>query len=686
MTLAKLNAVVSLTLVCATGATATDYYWNPSAATGRLTLLETWGTKSGGTWTAATELPTTSDTLILNGGSATLETAEAEYGTDGKVEFPAFKVKNGGILEMVFPAGVQYVHGKGGMYVEQNSTLRVRSGTFFTNGKAMQLTSNAKAVFSGPDAMLRTIENGGQNNNHVLFLDTNPTIELENGAVASNAYFIAVGAGSCVRLTGAGTRLVAGSTINFSENKSATGSRIEVTDGARVEASSMSIGADESSILLRDITYTNGKTNYRVTLNGMRLSGECLSSTLDTSINFGGTDSRLFVSNCTATAEQLWWLGEGGGVGSEVTVTGGSDLSTGELVVGAQKSTNMTLRVTGAGTRMSVRCSNPHENSATIHMGYSASGGVNTAAEITDAGVGAQIVVDDGAYLELVPTAGTTTPGNVIGLAIGKATNGDRCRFTVGPGGEVYSRYRTHIGGTHSTWGGGSLGELLVSNGVYRSDASVSINGGTANNPLRASTNNVLSVVAGGKATFAGSLLFNSTSETGNGLVRVDNGSLTVLNVLATTSGKYGPSTVEIGGTNGTLTAGHLVDVSSPLNLRFKIGEAGRSTAEPMIHLTSTDYFHLPNTKEGLDNFTLRFDIDRKWAESGRRNYVDLLTMDKVTGNSTVDATDKSQLKALKDKIVAGDLINGCRLEVTADGRTLRLFAGPRAGTMLLIR
>ena len=42
MTLRKLNAFVFLTLVCATGATATDYYWNPSAATGRLMLLETW--------------------------------------------------------------------------------------------------------------------------------------------------------------------------------------------------------------------------------------------------------------------------------------------------------------------------------------------------------------------------------------------------------------------------------------------------------------------------------------------------------------------------------------------------------------------------------------------------------------------------------------------------------------------
>ena len=111
MTLTKLNAVVFLTLGCATGATATNYYWNPSAATGRLTLLETWGTMSDKTWTAATELPTTSDTLILNGGSATLETAEAEYGTDGKVEFPAFMILNGGILEMVFPAGGQYVHG-----------------------------------------------------------------------------------------------------------------------------------------------------------------------------------------------------------------------------------------------------------------------------------------------------------------------------------------------------------------------------------------------------------------------------------------------------------------------------------------------------------------------------------------------------------------------------------------------
>ena len=61
MTLTKLNAVVFLTLVCATGATATNYYWNPSAATGRLTLLEIWGTMSGGTWTAVTALPTTSE-------------------------------------------------------------------------------------------------------------------------------------------------------------------------------------------------------------------------------------------------------------------------------------------------------------------------------------------------------------------------------------------------------------------------------------------------------------------------------------------------------------------------------------------------------------------------------------------------------------------------------------------------
>ena len=42
MTIAKLNAVAFLTLGCATGATATNYYWNPSAATGRLMLLETW--------------------------------------------------------------------------------------------------------------------------------------------------------------------------------------------------------------------------------------------------------------------------------------------------------------------------------------------------------------------------------------------------------------------------------------------------------------------------------------------------------------------------------------------------------------------------------------------------------------------------------------------------------------------
>ena len=76
MTLRKLNAFVLLTLVCATGATATDYYWNPSAATGRLTLLETWGTMSGGTWTAATELPTTSEIMGTGPGKSWGQTPE----------------------------------------------------------------------------------------------------------------------------------------------------------------------------------------------------------------------------------------------------------------------------------------------------------------------------------------------------------------------------------------------------------------------------------------------------------------------------------------------------------------------------------------------------------------------------------------------------------------------------------
>ena len=76
MTIAKLNAVAFLTLGCATGATATNYYWNPSAATGRLTLLETWGTMSDKTWTAATELPTTSEIVGTGPGKSWGQTPE----------------------------------------------------------------------------------------------------------------------------------------------------------------------------------------------------------------------------------------------------------------------------------------------------------------------------------------------------------------------------------------------------------------------------------------------------------------------------------------------------------------------------------------------------------------------------------------------------------------------------------
>jgi len=75
----------------------------------------------------------------------------------------------------------------------------------------------------------------------------------------------------------------------------------------------------------------------------------------------------------------------------------------------------------------------------------------------------------------------------------------------------------------------------------------------------------------------------------------------------------------------------------------------------------------------------------RKWAKSGKDHYVDLITTAQ-SSNSSVMSTNKARLENLMAKAVAEDLVDGCTLSVTDDGRTLRLTAGSKPGLTVIVR
>jgi len=195
---------------------------------------------------------------------------------------------------------------------------------------------------------------------------------------------------------------------------------------------------------------------------------------------------------------------------------------------------------------------------------------------------------------------------------------------------------------------------------------------------------NLLSVTDGSVVTAKALLMYGKRAR-----VEIDNSDVTLQTTLSADSAQFGtegePAQIWLRGTNTTLVTtqfGNSTGTNCVGTLGFGIARTGRSTEAPFLKITGA----FQNNANHLfpKTLMLRLDIDRRWAQSGTDNFIDLIDVPAPNNGNL------SGFAALAAGVPADDL-KGCTLEYVASSggkanARLRLRAGPRKGFVLLIR
>ena len=567
--------------------------------------------------------------------------------------------------------------------------------------------------FRGTNSLFQTSDPGtkawGANGTMVL---ANCALVVTNGAEYAYLTNVISGADSLVRVSGEGTT----AKVDAFALKS-VGGCLEINDGAKMTVSE-GFRLSESGTSLQmsgagTALTVNGSGNVDGDASAATLTGEgsgilltdsaALTITKSITLALRGAsqslvDDAALVSTGGVT---LGWTGE---LPASMTITNGANVCLqGGITVGTGGTTsNCALRISGKDTY--VRCRG-------VTVGYydnwrSSAFGTNS---------GNELRVSDGARLDVFPATNATDPESMNGASqlsdgfvLGRSRGLYGNHLTAESGAIVSNAHCTILGGGTSsdTWGAGRCGYVKVDGATYVGMRRCLINGCTVTNVTRetmlpgdGSYSNALVAVNGGIIKFPtgeGSIRFNTTSNKsgdaiqGGGQIVAQNSRIEFHGAIIEdrADNYYGSDRVTIGGTNGVVRCSSLTtpaETTTPLILRFKVAEGGRAPdADAFLQLTTTTKNATGISNPGSAKIDL--DIDDKWATSGRKNYVDLISLP----SSAVTTA----LETLRDATLADPeqvaRLGKCTLSVVDDTvagkKVLRLNAGPAIGLMLILR
>ena len=669
------SAAIAAAGVCAFG--KTTYTWDTEKLTGDYFDPASWKI---GTATCETFAPANNDTLSFTGGH---------------------------VFEPTFPADAGRLSITGIWDVAANNTLKIAAPA----GSEIFLCDQFGASADASTAISGT-------------LDITGTVTYQGAATAYGT--LRAMTDSLIDIHGAGT--VFGGIYNGKGAPPINGAygsrhrqRIVVRDGATMTNICIRLGDSNGAVIdfsgegtiVRDCT-----SSY--TGSGWMTKG-CLyvtngATVVDCSFNVGGSSNTVVVDSAVVSNSDMnvtgnlivdhqakWYQKRNSnlsftGSGSLGKIAGGSYVfanSSGRGALNLTATQDAELVIEGKGTRVDV--STTLGQGDILAVGYSD----NHAEPFGECQ--SRLTVSDEALLLVTREGGYLPDSNQhVGISIGCTRNGiPSCdnELLVKSGGIVTNLGPTKVGGgcQRNTAYAGSNNRLIVSNATFYSRCSVTV----CDNKIKEgypSTNNWISVLDGATYTSDDRLTLGADAAFGgDARCKVLNASLYAGKNLqfGASDATYGGAAFEVGGTNGAASVKALERLAASsggaqgdLHLKFSIPEAGQ--VEDGVYLTLRDAsVTLPD-----GGVTAALEVDKAWASSGRKNFVDLMRVSR--GGSEGDAATQLERLTVIMNSIPQESLKGCTLSVVTDASdsdfgakgslTLRLNAGPRQGLMLLFK
>ena len=395
------------------------------------------------------------------------------------------------------------------------------------------------------------------------------------------------------------------------------------------------------------------------------------------------------------------------GSGTRLSVTDGAFVESRRMSLGYGGASGVTARVSGHDTTWLVQPKDMEYEGAIVV------GGKNDGRS----SCGNSLVIDDGAHVNITTNLNYETKGNwqrLGGFLIGAEDGDDRNSVRIASGAVVTNYYWLCIGGgwMNNNGSGGSFNRLVVDGATLCSAArwygADVVTDTTLYLGRFTGCSNSLEVVNGAYFKSVGALTACGDTAAGGSSIFVENSVAELGNRIILPKKNYdaGGLSITVGGTNGTIRTGCLLlddgysDLgNSGYDLTFRIPKKGRSVEVPMLDLTgdfyegngNKDAFWGVAANQNTSSCRLHFDINARWAHSGRGNSIILIAQGYEEGHyNDKGRYAEAGLNKLAELYAEDENLAGCTLSVSHDETNrrllLRLTAGAQSGFAIFVR
>ena len=395
------------------------------------------------------------------------------------------------------------------------------------------------------------------------------------------------------------------------------------------------------------------------------------------------------------------------GSGTRLSITDGAFVESRRMSLGYGGASGVTARVSGHDTTWLVQPKDMEFEGAIVV------GGKNDGRS----SCGNSLVIDEGAHVNITTNLNYGTKGSwerLGGFLVGAEEGDDRNSVRIASGAVVTNDYWLCIGGgwMNNNGSGGSFNKLVVDGATLCSAArwyGVDVVYDTTFFLGRTTgCSNSFEAVNGAYFKSVGALTACGDTAAGGSSILVENSIAELGNRIILPKKNYdaGGLSITVGGTNGTIRTGCLLlddgysDLgNSGYDLTFKIPREGRSVDSPMIDLSGAFYEGNGNkdafwgvaVNQNTSSCRLHFNINGKWARSGKNNSIILIAQ----GYEENHYGDKgryaeSGLTKLAEIYAVDPDLAGCTLAVSHDEANRRILltltAGSKAGFAVVVR
>ena len=395
------------------------------------------------------------------------------------------------------------------------------------------------------------------------------------------------------------------------------------------------------------------------------------------------------------------------GAGTSLSIADGAFVESRRMLLGYGCAGGVSARVSGSGTTWLVQPKDMEFEGAVVV------GGKNDGRPSCDN----SLVIDNGAHVNITTNLNYGTKGNwerLGGFLIGAEEGDDRNSVRIASGAVVTNDYWLCIGGgwMNNNGSGGSFNKLVVDGATLCSAArwygADVVYDTTFFLGRTTGCSNSFEAVNGAYFKSVGALTACGDTAAGGSSILVENSIAELGNRIILPKKNYdaGGLSITVGGTNGTIRTGCLLlddgysDLgNSGYDLTFMIPKEGRSVDSPMIDLSGAFYEGNGNkdafwgvaVNQNTSSCRLHFNINGKWARSGKNNSIILIAQ----GYEENHYGDKgryveSGLTKLAEIYAADPDLAGCTLAVSHDEANRRILltltAGSKAGFVVVVR